>query len=560
MNRRIENSFINELLEQGDLKALLVSKGIEFKKNSGNDSFANCPFHNEKTPSFAVHRNEQYYYCFGCHKSGNALRFLMDYENLSFVEAVESYAEFVGLAVRYEQNSYFNPEKSQEEKAKIELGLELLAEAANFFKEQLFHLPNAEAARNYINSRKLNRQSLDNFALGYAPFGNLVLERFADKYGRNLLQEVGLVREKDGDFYDYFRDRIIFPIHNRRGQIIAFGARSLGKQEPKYLNSPDSNWFHKGSEFYGLFQAKQNRAKSLIVCEGYMDCIKLAQYGFTNAVAALGTAFGEKHCEILKKNCEQVYFCFDGDTAGLNAAKKALQIVFSNFEEKIDWRFVFMPDGEDPDSLLDNNGRDGFLRVLDAGISPSQFLEKLLGIDEKSRKSKRNVEETNRLAFEAGNWLSLLPNSNYRDLLQQQLQNQLASAITLEGRNYQNPRQQQNRSSYSYSKTANPPPKREHRLLAMFANHPNWRINQEISPALADLSLEMPHLNELIYLARSGADSVLLKEKLQEWQIFIRETKNQLDEEQQKNEFTAALQTLEEKCREVRLRLEKFKA
>ena len=409
MAKRIPKPFIDELTARTDLLALLSSR-ITFTKKSGSNHWACCPFHDEKTPSFSVNTQKGFYHCFGCGVSGDAIRFLMDYDNLPFPEAIERLAEFNGLDVPYEDDGR---QVDPQEKDRYDLGLECLADAAAFFHEA-FYGESGKAARDYLRQRRLKKATVDTFLLGYAPPGNALLAHLGSKYPLQLLQDVGLVGVKDDHHYDWFRERVIFPIHNIKGKIIAFGARAMGEAQPKYLNSPETTWFNKRFELYGLHQAMQTRERTLLVTEGYMDVIKLWQHGVKNAVAALGTAIGDSHISQLKKRAEKVYFSFDGDTAGQKAARKALEAIFSQHDKQHEWRFMFMPAGEDPDSLVEKAGIAAFQQVMDASLPASAFFLQTL---DDGAGAQRSAEAQAELAGEAQRWLELLPDADFREIL-----------------------------------------------------------------------------------------------------------------------------------------------
>lgn len=413
--KRIPKSFIDELGVRTDLVSLIGSR-ITLKKKSGNNHWACCPFHDEKTPSFKVDGQKGLFYCFGCGISGDGIRFLMEYENLAFTEAVEYLAEYNGLTVPYEQTTGIADVKARDRYA---LGLQCLADAAAFF-HQMFYEDAAQTARAYLRKRHLRKTTVDTFQLGYAPGGNALLHHLGSQYTHQLLKDVGLLGEKEGRVFDWFRDRIIFPIHNVKGQVIAFGARAMGDAQPKYLNSPETDWFNKRFEFYGLHRALQatGRDKTLIVTEGYMDVIALWQHGIHNAVAALGTAVGDTHIGQLQKRATKVYFSFDGDIAGRKAAGKALEAVFNRYDAKHEWRFVFMPEGEDPDSLLENSGIDTFRACVDSALPASRFLLALLDDGEGE---KRTAEAQAALAEKAQQWLTIVPDRDYREFLRIQV-------------------------------------------------------------------------------------------------------------------------------------------
>ena len=413
MAKRIPKPFIDELTARTDLLALLSSR-ITFTKKSGSNHWACCPFHDEKTPSFSVNTQKGFYHCFGCGVSGDAIRFLMDYDNLPFPEAVERLAEYNGLDVPYEDDGR---QSDPQEKDRYDLGLECLADAAAYFHES-FYSDSGKAARDYLRQRNLKKATVDTFQLGYAPPGNALLAHLGSKYPLQLLQDVGLVGVKDDHHYDWFRERVIFPIHNHKGKVIAFGARAMGEAQPKYLNSPETTWFNKRYELYGLHQAMQTRERTLLVTEGYMDVIKLWQHGIKNAVAALGTAIGEPHISQLKKRAEKIYFSFDGDTAGQKAARKALEAVFSQHDKQHEWRFMFMPAGEDPDSLVEKAGVAAFQQAMDASLPASAYFLQTL---DDGAGAQRSAEAQAELAGEAQRWLELLPDADFREILRAQV-------------------------------------------------------------------------------------------------------------------------------------------
>ena len=413
MAKRIPKPFIDELTARTDLLALLSSR-ITFTKKSGSNYWACCPFHDEKTPSFSVNTQKGFYHCFGCGVSGDAIRFLMDYDNLPFPEAIERLAEYNGLDVPYEDDGR---QSDPQEKDRYDLGLECLADAAAYFHEA-FYSDSGKAARDYLRQRNLKKAAVDTFQLGYAPPGNALLAHLGSKYPLQLLQDVGLVGVKDDHHYDWFRERVIFPIHNHKGKVIAFGARAMGEAQPKYLNSPETTWFNKRYELYGLYQAMQTRERTLLVTEGYMDVIKLWQHGIKNAVAALGTAIGEIHISQLKKRAEKIYFSFDGDTAGQKAARKALEAVFSQHDKQHEWRFMFMPAGEDPDSLVEKAGVVAFQQAMDASLPASAYFLQTL---DDGAGAQRSAEAQAELAGEAQRWLELLPDADFREILRAQV-------------------------------------------------------------------------------------------------------------------------------------------
>ncbi len=365
----IPQAFIQDLLSRVDIVEV-VARGVKLKK-AGADYVACCPFHNEKTPSFTVSPSKQFYHCFGCGAHGTSISFLMEHDGLDFRESVEMLANRAGMRV---------PEDAGRAKApavSIELS-EVLATAAAYYRRQLKQSPSAIS---YLKSRGVTGEAAARFKLGYAPDGwqNLAAA-FPDYHHRSLLS-AGLVID-EGRRHDRFRDRIMFPILDHRGGIIGFGGRSLGSGEPKYLNSPESPLFEKGRELYGLFQARRARpAKSqLIVVEGYMDVLMLAQHGIENVVATLGTATTAHHAEKLLRQAEELVFCFDGDAAGKRAAWRALETTLPQLKDGKQVAFSFLPPEHDPDSFVREFGPEEFLARMREALPLSEFLVRELGL------------------------------------------------------------------------------------------------------------------------------------------------------------------------------------
>ena len=556
MAKRIPKPFIDELTARTDLLALLSSR-ITFTKKSGSNHWACCPFHDEKTPSFSVNTQKGFYHCFGCGVSGDAIRFLMDYDNLPFPEAIERLAEFNGLSVPYEDDGR---QVDPQEKDRYDLGLECLADAAAFFHEA-FYGESGKAARDYLRQRRLKKATVDTFLLGYAPPGNALLAHLGSKYPLQLLQDVGLVGVKDDHHYDWFRERVIFPIHNIKGKIIAFGARAMGEAQPKYLNSPETTWFNKRFELYGLHQAMQTRERTLLVTEGYMDVIKLWQHGVKNAVAALGTAIGDSHISQLKKRAEKVYFSFDGDTAGQKAARKALEAVFSQHDKQHEWRFMFMPAGEDPDSLVEKAGITAFQQVMDASLPASAFFLQTL---DDGAGAQRSAEAQAELAGEAQRWLELLPDTDFREILRAQVMKRFdLPVLTLSG------------NAATATHTASPAwrPPREMvvvkpkdkgiQLMARLLLQPQCALplrRWEYPPEDAELQLFWLYCYAL---QNSGADSTHAEAFLHQHGVYeavasAAKLLARLDAQQQRDEFTDMLANLQKNYVSQQARLEKF--
>ena len=374
MAGRIPQSFIDELLDRTDIVEIIDSR-IDLRKSGRNHS-ALCPFHTEKSPSFSVSPEKQFYYCFGCGTGGNALGFIMEYDRLEFPAAVEELAKRAGMQVP--EDAPRNPELEQKRKSLYDQ----LEKTQDFYLEQLRQHPQKNRAINYLKGRELSGQIAKDFGIGYAPPGwdNLLKSLAETPSDRRQLIEAGMLvnREEENKCYDRFRDRITFPIRDTRGRTIAFGGRVLGDDKPKYLNSPESPIYHKGNELYGLYEAKQasNRLTQFIIVEGYMDVVALAQHGITNAVATLGTATSQAHLAKLFRMVPEVVFCFDGDAAGRQAAERALQTALPEMLDGRQIRFLFLPEGEDPDTLVRKEGRDAFkVRISNATSLPDYFFE-----------------------------------------------------------------------------------------------------------------------------------------------------------------------------------------
>jgi len=373
---RIPDNFVQDLLARTDVVELINAR-VPLKK-SGRNYMACCPFHQEKTPSFTVAPDKQFYYCFGCGATGNAVGFLMEYERLSFPEAVKQLADKAGVEVPQERDN--RPQQSAAQKSALQHMFDLLARAELFFRQQLKNAPEKQIAVNYLKGRGLSGEVAARYGLGFAPpgFDNLITALSLDNEGLARAEEVGLVvrREDTGRVYDKFRERIVFPIRDSRGRTIGFGGRVLGDGKPKYLNSPETPVFHKGRELYGLWEWRQSRDRSdrLFVVEGYMDVIALAQHGINNAVATLGTATTAEHAEKLFKQVDEVVFCFDGDDAGRRAAWRALESTLPVLDDNKHARFLFLPNGEDPDTMVRQQGREALLAMAAEAPGTAEYL------------------------------------------------------------------------------------------------------------------------------------------------------------------------------------------
>ena len=374
MGGLIPRSFINDILAKADIVDVVNSR-VKLKKAGTNNYQACCPFHHEKTPSFTVSKSKQFYHCFGCGAHGNAIGFLMEYDKLEFLEAVEELANFLGLDVPREQSGGRNEKTQVSFQTKRDL-YQLMAEIAHFYQQQL---PNHIPAQAYLQKRGLSQEVIERFAIGFVPDS---FDSVLRKFGRNReeqtrLFDLGMLSgNQNGRVYDRFRNRIMFPIRDRRGRTIAFGGRVLGDEKPKYLNSPETVTYHKGNELYGLFEALQinDSPEMLLVVEGYMDVVALAQFGVNYAVASLGTATTSEQIQQIFRVTEQAVCCYDGDRAGRDAAWRALENALPYLEDGRQLKFIFLPDGEDPDTFIRQHGKEGFENYIRNALSLSDFL------------------------------------------------------------------------------------------------------------------------------------------------------------------------------------------
>ncbi len=420
MASRIPAQFIDELIARTDIVEV-INRRVPLRK-AGKDFQACCPFHDEKSPSFTVSPDKQFYHCFGCGAHGTAIGFLMEFERQEFRDAVEELARAAGLTVPKEDEATPKGPDTRPLYA-------LLEAAAQLYQRELRQHPQAVRAIDYLKGRGLSGQIAASFGLGYAPPGwDFLIGQLGrtEQDLRHLIQ-AGLVVEQDGKHYDRFRDRILFPIRDRRGRVIGFGGRLLGDGKPKYLNSPETPLFHKGRELYGLHQVlKAHRApKRLLVVEGYMDVISLAQFGIDYAVATLGTATTPDHLRLLLPQAPELIFCFDGDQAGRNAAWKALETCLPLATGQQEIRFLFLPEGEDPDTLIRQEGVIAFEERLRQAKTLSDFLLEHLaiGID------LHSMDGRARLGSRVAPHLERLPAGLLRDLLRDRLSKLVGVAL-----------------------------------------------------------------------------------------------------------------------------------
>lgn len=427
----IPQRFIDDLLDRVDIVDVIGAR-LELRKTGKNHS-ARCPFHDEKTPSFSVNPEKQFYYCFGCGVGGNAIGFVMDYDHVDFPQAVENLSALVGMEVPRDSRQD-NPQDKRRKAL-----YDILEQAKRFYQQQLRQHNTSSQAIDYLKQRGLSGEIAGSFEIGYAPPGwdNLLLAITERRLQSNddeiksndtledetiaLLTDTGLLinREEENKRYDRFRERIIFPIRDTRGRTIAFGGRVLGDDKPKYLNSPETTVFHKGRELYGLYEANRSRQSNdnLLVVEGYMDVVALAQHGIENAVATLGTSISQAHLEKLFRYTSEVVFCFDGDNAGRQAGRRALETSLALMTDGRSAKFLFLDEGEDPDTLVRKIGNERFHHLISTAMPLSTFLFMLCG----EGLDLALADDCARFATLAAPMINQLPTGIFRQLLLDQL-------------------------------------------------------------------------------------------------------------------------------------------
>ncbi len=554
MRGRIPDSFIDELLARVDIVDV-IERRVPLKK-AGREWTACCPFHNERSPSFYVSPAKQFFHCFGCGAHGSALKFLMDYERLEFPDAVEELAQSVGLTVPREGG---NDQAPREDKTDL---YALLDSAARWYESEL---PKNAEAQAYCRKRGLDEDTIKRFRIGWAPagFDGVIKALGSNDRRMQLLNEAGMVASNErGHRYDRFRERVMFPILDRRGRVIAFGGRILSAsparedQEagipartsqqsaaPKYLNSPETPLFHKGRELFALWQVKQANASlaRIVVVEGYMDVIAMHQAGLPIAVATLGTATTPEHTEVLFRAAPDVVFCFDGDRAGRAAAWKALEAALPRIRDGRQAYFLFLPDGEDPDTLIRKEGKDGFEKRMKAATPLSEYFFNELAHDVDTA----SLDGRARLAERARPLIAKLPDGAFRDLMGQELEKRTGARALLEPdpaarRSVQRPTVVQR----SLVRSA----------IALLLAHPG--LADQVERPYGFLRLEKPGvelLAELIDLARSrpGINPAMLVEHFAERPEYPSLQKLMAvmvvgEPEAQRAEFFGALQRMEQ--------------
>ena len=486
---RIPDAFIDDLLARTDIVEVINAR-VPLKRQ-GKEYASRCPFHDERSASFTVSPTKQFYHCFGCGAHGTAISFLMNYDRLEFLDAVDELAKRAGMEI---------PRDTQQREARPDSApmYDALDAASRFFVRAL---AGNDGARAYLDGRGLDGAIRDTFAIGYAPDGFSSLK---DALGKDdprriaVLEKVGLLSKNDrGHSYDKFRDRVIFPIHDRRGRVIAFGGRVLKPEDsPKYLNSPETPLFHKGRELYGLWQVRQANQKieRLVVVEGYMDVVSLFQFGVPQAVATLGTATTPDHAELLFRNAPDVFFCFDGDAAGRRAATRAMESVLPRMRDGRQAFFLFLPDGEDPDTIVRTEGAAGFEARLAQATPLSTFFFDTLG----EGINLSTLDGKARLAERAKPMLGQIPDGAFADLMRQRL-------AELTGIGAANPAAQPAAPRMQRGGRGAPPPKRSlvRHAIALLLQKPGLAAG--LPPPYPFVALRQPGIELLTELIAIGS-------------------------------------------------------
>lgn len=508
----IPQAFIQDLLNRVDIVDV-VGRYVQLKKGGAN-FMGLCPFHHEKSPSFTVSPTKQFYHCFGCGAHGTAINFLIEYSGLGFIDAVKDLAQDVGIRVP-DNDDHIAPALRAEQQARSMALTDTMVVASDFYRQQL---RGAEHAVSYLKARGLSGEIAAKFGLGYAPDSWDSLRAVFPDYSLPALVEAGLVIDKSDEDgaarlgrkrYDRFRDRIIFPIRNIKGQVIGFGGRVLDGGEPKYLNSPETPLFQKGSELYGLFEARQaiREAGYVLVTEGYMDVVALAQLGFPQAVATLGTACTPIHIRKLLRQTDQVVFSFDGDLAGRRAARRALDACLPHAADDKMIKFLFLPAEHDPDSYVREMGAEAFKQQVQNAMPLSQFLIKeVIGDND-----MHTLEGRARAQFDAKPMLQALPSSSLRSQIVHRLaQVTQSTPHEIEGLfELSQPMVKQLRRAPSPKSWRMPPPGLEYQVMRLLVAHPALaaEFDETVLQAIGRRAPEHAHmLRQLVEISRSMGD------------------------------------------------------
>ncbi|RUO39112.1 DNA primase [Pseudidiomarina aestuarii] len=532
----IPKSFIHDLLDRADVVEVVDSR-VPLKK-AGRNYQACCPFHNEKSPSFTVAPDKQFYHCFGCGEHGNAIDFLMKFDGLEFPEAIEELARMMGLEVPREQ--VVNPQAEARKRAQAADDYQQMELAAKYFAHQLRKHPNSARVIDYLKGRGLSGDIVKSFQIGYAPaeWDGLLKALAKSQNDKQQLAELKLLNNNDsGRFYDFFRDRIMFPIRDRRGRVVGFGGRILEGDGPKYLNSPETRVFHKGRELYGFYEARQahkNQLEQVVIVEGYMDVVALAQAGISYAVASLGTATTTEQLQMLFRATKQVICCYDGDRAGRDAAWRALENALPLLTDGLAMTFLFLPDGEDPDTLVRKEGKDAFEQRLGQAQSfTDYFFEHLSAQYDLSTDSGRGA-----LLSDARPLIEKVASEFYQELLTERLAKLLRRDVSQIKSHVKTQKAASNKPSEALKMT----PMR--RAIGLLVQHPS--IGKEI-PIHDELKgLKVPGIELLLALHKQTHEQPRTSAQLLELWRDSKEEKalrqlaswqHQLDDEDVEKEF-----------------------
>ncbi|HCH0984558.1 TPA: DNA primase [Vibrio parahaemolyticus] len=557
MAGHIPRSFIDDLLARLDIVDIIDAR-VKLQKK-GKNYGACCPFHNEKTPSFSVSQEKQFYHCFGCGAHGNAIDFMMEFERLEFVEAIEELASYLGLDVPREQRSggsgQFNsgPQASSSEKRSL---YDLMGSIAQFYRNQLKQ-PSSKVAIEYLKDRGLSGEIVQKFGIGYvADEWDLVRKNFGqNKDNQDMLVTGGMLIENDkGNRYDRFRGRIMFPIRDRRGRVIGFGGRVLGEGTPKYLNSPETPIFHKGKELYGLYEVLQAHREpaQILVVEGYMDVVALAQYGVDYSVASLGTSTTGDHIQMLFRQTNTVVCCYDGDRAGKEAAWRALENALQFLKTGNTLKFLFLPDGEDPDSYVRKYGKAAFEQQIEQATPLSSYL--FDNLIELHQINLGNNEGKSALRAYASALIDKIPDPYFQELLEKLLDERTGFDNRL-----RQPRKKISETRPQPHKEIKRTPMRE--VIALLIQNPSYAQMVPDLSSVRDLSIPglslfadvldkcqaHPHINtgQLLEHWRNSQNEALLS-RLASWDI-------PLDEDNQEEIFLDSLDKIIAQCVEKQI-------
>ncbi|EKN4605255.1 DNA primase [Vibrio parahaemolyticus] len=557
MAGHIPRSFIDDLLARLDIVDIIDAR-VKLKKK-GKNYGACCPFHNEKTPSFSVSQEKQFYHCFGCGAHGNAIDFMMEFERLEFVEAIEELASYLGLDVPREQRSggggqfKSGPQASSSEKRSL---YDLMGSIAQFYRNQLKQ-PSSKVAIEYLKDRGLSGEIVQKFGIGYvADEWDLVRKNFGqNKDNQDMLVTGGMLIENDkGNRYDRFRGRIMFPIRDRRGRVIGFGGRVLGEGTPKYLNSPETPIFHKGKELYGLYEVLQAHREpaQMLVVEGYMDVVALAQYGVDYSVASLGTSTTGDHIQMLFRQTNTVVCCYDGDRAGKEAAWRALENALQFLKTGNTLKFLFLPDGEDPDSYVRKYGKAAFEQQIEQATPLSSYL--FDNLIELHQINLGNNEGKSALRAYASALIDKIPDPYFQELLEKLLDERTGFDNRL-----RQPRKKISETRPQPHKEIKRTPMRE--VIALLIQNPSYAQMVPDLSSVRDLSIPglslfadvldkcqaHPHINtgQLLEHWRNSQNEALLS-RLASWDI-------PLDEDNQEEIFLDSLDKIIAQCVEKQI-------